>query len=171
MSATEPVTANPVNRLEKLEQRAETLFLSGYNCAQTVLLCCQELIEMQDENVFRSATGFGGGIGNLSDVCGALSGGVIAIGQKFGRVGLSWEEVEKKERTYRLAAEFYKGFQEGSGSAHCRDIVGVDISDPVIRKTYWTEGNRRKCLEGPVTIALRLLYSMFEREAALPNEE
>ena len=153
-----------------LVERAVKHLLAGYNCAQTTLLCCQELMNMYQEEVLKSATGFGGGIGNLSDICGAVAGGVMAISQKFGRVGLSEEEAERKERTYQLAAEYLRTFQHAKGSPYCRDLLGVDISDPDTRKAYWTPENRRKCAEGPVAAGLTILFEIFLREGALPGK-
>ncbi len=152
-----------------LTERAVKHLVAGYNCAQTTLLCCQELLDNRNDEVLKSATGFGGGIGNLSDVCGAVSGGVMAISQVFGRVGLSEEEAERKERTYRLTAEYLRSFQKVKGSAYCRDLLAVDISDPNTRKSYWTLENRRKCAEGPVDAGLKILYSIFNREGVLNN--
>ena len=145
--------------------------LAGYNCAQTTLLVCQNLLNMYHPEVLRSATGFGGGIGNLSDVCGAVSGGVMAISQKFGRVGLSEVDTERKEQTYQLAAEYLKAFGSAKGSTYCRDLLGVDISNPEIRKAYWTSENRRKCAQGPVAAGLEILFEIFQREGVLPKDK
>ena len=142
---------------DRLRNTAIKYLIEGYNCAQTTLLCCQNFYHMRNDDVLRAATGFGGGIGNQSDVCGALAGGVIALGQKFGRSGLGEEEAEKKERTYLLCAQYLKQFQTRNRSRYCRDILGVDISDPDIRKRYWTEENRKRCASGPVFEALKIL--------------
>lgn len=156
---------------ENLTEQAVEHLLAGYNCAQTTLLICQNLLNMYHPEVLRSATGFGGGIGNLSDVCGAVSGGVMAISQKFGRVGFSDAEVERKEQTYQLAAEYLKAFGCAKGSTYCRDLLGVDISNPKIRKAYWTSENRRKCAQGPVTAGLEILFKIFQREGVLAKDK
>jgi C_GCAxxG_C_C family probable redox protein len=155
-------------RKQEIKNRAVEHLLAGYNCAQTTLLCCQELLSQFNEEVLKAATGFGGGIGNLSDVCGGVSGGVMAISQQFGRVGLSEEEAERKEKTYLLSAEYLRRFREVQGSAYCCDLLGVDISNQATRKEYWTPDNRRKCAEGPVARGLEILYDIFEREGVLP---
>jgi len=51
-----------------------------------VLLAVQETLDLKNDLVFKAATGFAGGMGLLGvSACGALSGGIIAIGQKYGR--------------------------------------------------------------------------------------
>ena len=147
---------------EKLRETAVKKLLDGYNCAQATLLSCQELFDMRNDEVMKAATGFGGGIGNQCDICGALAGGVIALGQKFGRADLSEQEAEKKEKTYLLCSEYLKKFQESNGSRYCRDILGVDITDPETRKRYWTDENRKRCAEGPVLKGLKILCELFQ---------
>lgn len=162
--------ASTVLGKEDISENAVELLVSGYNCAQTTLKCCQHFLGTQNDDVLRSATGFGGGIGNAGDLCGVMAGGVMAIGQKFGRVTLSKEEAARKEHTYELAAEYRRRFMEAKGSVYCRDLLGIDISDPAKRKAYWTSENRRKCAEGPVATGLKILYEMFDREGALVNK-
>jgi hypothetical protein len=95
----------------------------------------------------------------------------MAISQKFGRVGLTEEEAERKEQTYQLAAEYLKAFRSAKGSTYCRDLLGVDISDPETRKAYWTSENRRKCAQGPVAAGLEILFELFHREGALQKDK
>ncbi len=155
---------------EDFSEKAQELLVLGHNCAQTTLKCCQQLLGNQNDDVLRSATGFGGGIGNSGDLCGAVAGGVMAIGQEFGRVEISKEEAARKEHTYELAAEYRRRFIEARGSVYCRDLLGLDISDKATRKAYWTDENRRKCAKGPVATGLRILNQMFDREGVLAKE-
>jgi C_GCAxxG_C_C family probable redox protein len=155
-------------RKEEITNRAVEHLLAGYNCAQTTLLCCQEMLSQFNDEVLKAATGFGGGIGNLSDVCGGVSGGVMGISQKFGRIGLSEKEAQQKEKTYLLSAEYLTRFREVQESVYCRDLLAVDISNQATRKEYWTPDNRKKCAEGPVALGLKILYGIFEREGVLP---
>ena len=79
------------------------------------------------------ATGFGAGIGGRGTVCGALSGGVIALGLVFGRKDPVREE---GKRPYWFAQELFMQFKEEFGSVMCADITGCDISSDEGRKTY-----------------------------------
>jgi len=73
------------------------------------------------------ASAFGGGIGRRGSLCGALTGGVIAIGQKYGSNN---PNPEGKGKTYSLALKFYNRFQEKHGSVFCRDLIEYDLTDP-----------------------------------------
>ena len=152
---------------EDLKNRAVELLLQGYNCSQATLTICQELLDMRHDEVLKSAMGFGGGVGNQGDSCGAVCGGVMAISQKFGMAAPSPDKAELKELTYALTAEYVNKFRDVQGSAYCRDILGVDISDPEFRKTFWTDDKRRKCAEGPVMAGVLILCDMFKREGVL----
>jgi len=65
-------------------EKAVARFLEGYNCAQSVLLTMFEHWNDENELIPRIATGFGGGIGRCGSVCGALTGGVMALGIEYG---------------------------------------------------------------------------------------
>ena len=67
-----------------LGEKASSHFLKGYNCAQSVLLTMFEHWNGRNELIPKIATGFGGGIGRCGSLCGALAGGVMALGVRFG---------------------------------------------------------------------------------------
>jgi C_GCAxxG_C_C family probable redox protein len=64
-------------------EKAVSRFLSGYNCAQSILLTMSEHRDGENVLIPRIATAFGGGIGRCGSICGALTGGVMAIGIKY----------------------------------------------------------------------------------------
>jgi len=73
------------------------------------------------------ASAFGGGIGRCGSLCGALTGGVIAIGLRYG----TNEPIsEEREKAYSLALEFYNRFKKGCGGVLCRDLTGYDLTNP-----------------------------------------
>ena len=63
-------------------EKAVKSFLEDYNCAQSVLLTMFEYWNGENELIPKIATAFGGGIGRCGSVCGALTGGVMALGIK-----------------------------------------------------------------------------------------
>jgi C_GCAxxG_C_C family probable redox protein len=111
----------------RLSEKAVKRFLDGYNCAQSVLLTIFEQWDGKNELIPKVATAFGGGIGRCGSVCGALSGGVMAIGIKYGT---NEPSVEKRLRAYELANRFYRQFEKQHGSVLCRELVGYDLSNP-----------------------------------------
>jgi C_GCAxxG_C_C family probable redox protein len=108
---------------EKAVQRLN----EGYNCAQSVLLTMFEHWNGRSQLIPKIATGFGGGIGRCGSVCGALSGGVMALGIKYGS---NEPSVEKRLRAYELAQKLYKQFEKNHGSVLCQVLIGYDLSNP-----------------------------------------
>ena len=106
---------------ERIEQQAFDYFQSGFQCAESVSKTIVEAFGKDgSEGIPRVATAFGGGIGgSKADTCGALSGGVIALGCLYGRM----KPGEDKQLIYELAAEFRTRFVEAFGSSHCQTIL------------------------------------------------
>jgi C_GCAxxG_C_C family probable redox protein len=120
------IGAKSMKEKNRLGEKAVTRFLEGYNCAQSVLLTIFEQWNGKNELVPKVATAFGGGIGRCGSVCGALSGGVMAIGIKYGT---NEPSVEKRLRAYELANKLYKRFEKKHGSVLCRELIGYDLSN------------------------------------------
>jgi C_GCAxxG_C_C family probable redox protein len=110
-----------------LSEKAAALFQEGYNCAQSVLLTMFEHWNGKDEVIPKIATAFGGGIGRCGSICGALSGGVMALGIKYGS---NEPSIEKRLKAYKLAQKFYIRFEKEHGSVLCRELIGYDLSNP-----------------------------------------
>lgn len=72
---------------EKISENAHGYFMSGLNCAESVLRATLEQIETVDPRALQMATPFGGGIGGTKqELCGALAGGLMALGYLSGRL-------------------------------------------------------------------------------------
>jgi len=108
-------------------EKAATRFLEGYNCAQSVLLTMFEHWNGKNELIPKIATAFGGGIGRCGSVCGVLTGGVMALGIRYGT---NEPSVENRLKAYELAHKFYKQFERQHGSVLCRELIGYDLSNP-----------------------------------------
>jgi C_GCAxxG_C_C family probable redox protein len=90
------------------------------------------------------AAGFGGGIGGEQDVCGAVTGGVIAIGYQQGQAGGNQEEIAKRAKPSVVA--LYRGFQEKFGAVDCRTLIGYDYRDPAqFEKGHADPERKAKC--------------------------
>ncbi len=68
----------------KYGEAAEENFRKGYNCAQAVFLAFQDLYEMDEITAAKLSSSFGGGMGRLREVCGAVSGMFMAAGMLYG---------------------------------------------------------------------------------------
>jgi C_GCAxxG_C_C family probable redox protein len=123
-----------MNRKAVYVEKAASLFREGYNCAQSVLLTMQDFWNKKKPLEPKIASAFGGGIGRRGSLCGALTGGVIAIGQKYGS---NEPIIQGRNEAYSVALKFYDSFQKELGSVFCRDLIGYDLSDPKELKKAW----------------------------------
>lgn len=63
---------------------AMTLFRQGYNCSQAVFAAFAEELEIDSEAAIKIKSSFGGGMGSLREVCGAVTGMFMVAGTKYG---------------------------------------------------------------------------------------
>ena len=90
-----------------------------------LLAVCQEFgLEAGNTAIPQIAFGFAGGIGNTGAVCGAVVGGVMAIGLKLGR-GSTMEEMLQN---LGVAREFRRRFEAEMGEMGCRELTGLDLT-------------------------------------------
>jgi C_GCAxxG_C_C family probable redox protein len=140
-----------------LGEKASNLFLKGYNCSQSVLLAMSEHWGLENDLVPKIATGFGGGIGRCGSVCGALSGGVMALSMRYGT---NEPSAEKRLQTYELSRKFFEQFEKRNNGVLCRDLIGYTLSNPDEQKKAREENVfQKKCtryVENAVTILLEL---------------
>jgi C_GCAxxG_C_C family probable redox protein len=108
-------------------EKAVSYFKGGYNCAQSVLLVMQDFWKVENALEPKVASGFGGGVGRVGSLCGALTGGIVAISLKYGTNNPVFEE---REKAYSLVQKFYNGFKKNCGSVLCRDLIGYDLTKP-----------------------------------------
>lgn len=107
---------------------AAELFLKGYNCAQAVTMAFGDLLGLEEEYCAKMASSFGGGMGRLREVCGAVSGMLLVAGLLYGYS--SCDDDEKKKAHYTLVQELAGVFRDKVGSIVCRDILKNPPSDP-----------------------------------------
>ena len=113
--------------MDHVMQAAE-LFIEGYNCAQAVAVAFSDVTGLDKDFSARMASSFGGGIGRLREVCGAVSGMVMVLGILYGYDANSEEEAKKAH--YKLVQDLVGKFREQVGSIICRDILKNPPSDP-----------------------------------------
>ena len=108
--------------IEKIRKDAEDLFRGGFFCSEAVVSSIRSNFELDvPEQVIAMASGFPVGIGRSKCLCGAVSGGVMAIGLVFGR---TIQKDPKVEKTMALAKELHDWFKEANGkNALCCRIL------------------------------------------------
>ena len=98
------------------------------NCAQTVLLTYGIPEGVDEQTILRIATAFGSGLAEQGEVCGAVTGAIMAIGLKHGMSKIG--DNEGAVTAYELGGKFIEKFKERNGSIRCKDLLGYDISTP-----------------------------------------
>jgi len=105
----------------------------------------------------RIATGFGGGIGRNGDVCGAVIGGVMAMGLALGRD----KAKQSREPCYPAVDRFYNDFRTRFGSCKCRELTNANLKTPAGAKVYRAEVHNDVCTP-IVTWAARRAYNIIK---------
>ncbi len=108
------------------KQQAERFHGKGANCAQSVLCSFADRCAIDEATAMRVATGFGGGMGRMGGVCGAVTGAYMVLGLTRGM--RKAEDAEAKAKTYGLVREFTENFHARNGTSICRELLGVDLS-------------------------------------------
>ncbi len=107
-------------------ERAKELFLSGYNCAQSVAGAFADEIGLPLERVLRLSQPFGAGFGRLREVCGTFSGMMFVVGELYGD---ALPNSENKAKIYGRVQELSARFRAANGAFLCRDILGPEFAD------------------------------------------
>ena len=109
-------------------KKALDYFHEGYNCAQAVAMAFCDVTGLSQTQAARMASAFGGGIGRMREVCGAVSGMYMVLGILYG-YDEPGKQAEKKN-LYTHVQELAAEFKTQSGSIICRDILKNPASDP-----------------------------------------
>lgn len=126
---------------------AKEYFQKGYNCAQSVLLAFGDLTGLDERTAATLSSSFGGGLGRLREVCGAVSGAAMVLGLVTGYSDP--DDREAKKAHYHRVQEFAARFKEQNGSIICRELLSgiqtVEGKDPEARtESYY---KKRPCAE------------------------
>lgn len=109
-------------------EKAENLFLSGCNCAQAVLVAYCDRTGMTEEQAMMIASGFGGGMGRMREVCGAVSGALMVLGCLYGYREPGQEQL--KAAHYAIVQDLAAKFRAQHGTIICRELLGNPDSSP-----------------------------------------
>lgn len=114
---------------------AVTKFREGYNCAQSVFSSFCDELQIDENTALKIACGFGGGMGRKEEVCGAVTGGIMTIGTKYGR-GRN-DDRTAMETTYSKTRELMERFSEKHGTFICRKLLsGCELTNEEGQKHF-----------------------------------
>ena len=131
-------------------EKACEYFRQGYNCAQSTLLAFSDVIGFSEETTLKLASSFGGGMGRLREVCGAVSAMIMIAGLLKGYTSPNDDEI--KALHYELIQKLAEEFKSQTGSYICRDILGLeqekDVPIPSKRtEEYYEERPCENCIK------------------------
>lgn len=115
----------------------------GFNCAESVLLGLCEYLKVESPLIPRIATGFGGGIGHTGNICGAITGAIMALGIRFGRENP--QDKDTRDKLYRLTAAFLRDVERKLGHLDCFSLIGVHLDTEEGLERYRKENLRERC--------------------------
>ena len=110
--------------IEERVDKAKRLFKEGgYNCCQAVVLAYNDIFGLDDDTAAAVASGFGGGMGRMREVCGSVSGMTILA----GLMSPAADPSVKTARTanYALVQEAAEEFRKLNGSILCKELLGL----------------------------------------------
>lgn len=142
-----------------VEKRAKKLFDSGFYCAESVLQAVAEDAAIHSPLIPKISTGFCGGISRSKGMCGAVTGGVMALGMILGRTSPDMPP----DDTYLKVRELLITFETQFGSSNCFDLTGCDFNEAMDRQRWKESGMASKCKEF-TGAAARMVTEIIDRD-------
>lgn len=129
------------------EEKAKELFKEGYNCAQSVFVAFCDDMKLDRKTALKLSSSFGGGMGRLREVCGAVSGMFMVAGVLFGYDDPN--DQNTKSEHYTRIQKLANQFREQNKSIICRDLLGIEgaNSSPVPEVRTEEYYAKRPCID------------------------
>ena len=108
--------------------KAADMMKRGFLCSQAVFSTLGEQLGIDRSQAIKLATGMGAGISGRGEICGAISGGIMAIGLKHGPDQSTG--ADSRNKTFFLTQELIEKIKVKHGCYTCRDLTGVDFTFP-----------------------------------------
>jgi len=124
-------------------QRSIEEFDKGFYCAESVLKVIAEQQGISSKLIPMIATGLCSGIARTSGMCGAISGGILALSIVYGRQSSN----ESVEKNYDAVKELISIFTEKYGSTNCKELLGCDIGTNEGQEEFSTKNLALQCRE------------------------
>lgn len=143
--------------MTKYSDMACEKFLNGCNCAQSVLCTFADRIGFDEQTAMKLASSFGGGMGRLREVCGAVSAMFMIAGILKG-YSIAGDDIGKT-RQYQLIQDLANKFKEQHKSIICRELLGLDSADNPIPSKRTPEYYASRPCESFIRTAAEIIES------------
>ena len=105
------------------KEKAVSLFKEGYNCSQSVFVTYADKYGIDKEMALRLSASFGGGMGRMREVCGAVSGMLMVAGLETGAT--EGKDIKGKKANYDMVQKMAGIYREANGSIVCKELLGL----------------------------------------------
>lgn len=124
-------------------QLSKDYFTSGFGCAESVLKAIAEAKGIKSDLIPRIASGFCGGIAHTGGMCGALTGGIMALNLIYGRDTAS----QSKDLNYQKVQQLVHAFKSRFVTMNCSELTGCDLSTEEGKAQFSLLQRHEKCTE------------------------
>lgn len=136
--------------IEQRAAKAVALFESGYNCSQAVFMAYSDKYGIDSALAASLATSFGGGMGRLREVCGAVSGMFMVLGLHYPFIDAA--DKKAKDANYKAVQRTAKEFKSIMGSYNCAELLHLqrEAQHPVSEERtaqYYASRSCKRCVE------------------------
>jgi C_GCAxxG_C_C family probable redox protein len=145
--------------ISKEAEAAVERFARGFNCSQSVFAAFAARFGMDEATALKLTSPLGGGIARRGEICGAVSGALLALGLARGT-----DTPLGKEDSYRLGQEFLQHFEKKHGTILCRELIDCDISTPAGRQKGKARGVFTALCPLFVEDAAQIVNGMLQKE-------
>lgn len=154
--------------MDHYSKRALELFQEGYNCSQSVFGAFAEDLGIDFATAMKLSSSFGGGMGRMREVCGAVTGMFMVAGLKYG-YDMHGEYGEKSLHA-QLIQLLAKQFKETNKSIICKDLLALsEGSDNVASEKKTTKYSEMRPCSEFVGHAAELLEELMENKQVKLN--
>ena len=134
------------------------LFNQGFNCSQAVFSVFCEELGLNQEIALKISCGFGGGMCQ-GEICGAVTGAVMALGLKYGQSKAG--DKASKEKTYEIVKAFSNSFKDTNGSIICKELLDFDLSKENAREIAREKGLFKTVCPKAIKDAINILEDVL----------
>lgn len=127
-----------------------------------MLLAVGKTVGFEVDFAPRMASGLGGGIGHEGELCGALTGGALAVGLHFGSDDPN--DKAAKATAYERSAEYMRRFANANGARRCRELTGVNLRSADGREAFRLLKVKEHVCHGVLRNAVRQVLPVIEME-------
>jgi len=113
---------------ETVGEKTKENFANGFNCAESVLKSLTDELGIECSCSPKVAAGFGSGLARHGEICGAITGAVMALGLKYGIVDT--KDLEARDRARVIVDDFIKTFKSKFKNVRCIDLIGCNMLIP-----------------------------------------